>query len=444
MPQIIEQQRFMCAIGAMQTVVAIKRALPILHSGPGCGTMVAGFFERSTGYSGGNTAPCTNFSETDVVFGGEKKLEGIIRRSYQVLESDLQVVLTGCTAAIVGDDVNQVVKAFSAEGKPIVFADTPGFKCTNYEAHSLVVNAIIDQYTDRFACHDRPKDPKLVNLFASIPYQDPFWKGNLEELKRLLEGIGLKAQILFGPGTEGAAEWKAIPQANFNILVSPWYGLDIVTHLNEKYGQPWFQFPYLPIGGNETSRFLRELAAFADEQGAGIDHTRVEGFIKKEEAAFYEEIDNLATFLLEFRYGLPGFVHILHDASYVLGMAKFLLHETGIIPKEQFITDKTPEPYQDAILHIAKGISLKRNIPVYFYSDAGLAREVILRAEHEGRGLVIGSGWDKETAGEKKYDFLSAALPSPYRLVMTTGYAGYRGGLRLIEDIYNQVLGTYR
>ncbi|MDR2742997.1 MAG: hydrogenase [Treponema sp.] len=444
MPEIIEQQRFMCAIGAMQTVVAIKRALPILHSGPGCGTMVAGFFERSTGYSGGNTAPCTNFSETDVVFGGEKKLEGIIRRSYQVLKSDLQVVLTGCTSAIVGDDVNQVVKIFSAEGKPIVFADTPGFKCTNYEAHSLVVNAVIDQYTDRFAPHDAPRDPALVNVFASIPYQDPFWKGNLEELKRIIEGIGLKVQVLFGPRTEGTEEWKAIPRANFNVLVSPWYGLDIVRHLEEKYDQPWFQFPYLPIGGNETSRFLRELAAFAGERGAGIDSKTVDGFIKKEEAAFYEEIDNLATFLLEFRYGLPGFVHILHDSGYVLGMAKFLLHETGIVPKELFITDKTPEQYQEAILNIAGGISPKRNIPLYFYSDAGLAREIILGAEHEGRGLIIGSGWDKETAAEKKYDFLSAALPSPYRLVMTTGYAGYRGGLRLIEDIYNQALGTYR
>jgi nitrogenase molybdenum-iron protein beta chain len=444
MPDIIEQQRFMCAIGAMQTVVAIKRALPILHSGPGCGTMVAGFFERSTGYSGGNTTPCTNFSEADVIFGGEKKLEGIIRRSYQVLESDLQVVLTGCTSAIVGDDVSQVVKIFSAEGKPIVFADTPGFKCTNYEAHSLVVNAVIDQYTDRFARRDAPKDPALVNLFASIPYQDPFWKGNLEELKRILEGIGLKVQVLFGPRTEGTEEWKAIPRANFNVLVSPWYGLDIVRHLEEKYGQSYFQFPYLPIGGNETSRFLRELAAFAGERGAGLDSNTVEAFIKNEEAVFYEEIDNLATFLLEFRYGLPGFVHILHDSGYVLGMAKFLLHETGIVPKEQFITDKTPEQYQEAILNIAAGISPKRNIPVYFYGDAGLARDVILGAEHEGRGLIIGSGWDKEMAVEKKYDFLSAALPSPYRLVMTTGYAGYRGGLRLIEDIYNQALGTYR
>jgi nitrogenase molybdenum-iron protein beta chain len=361
-----------------------------------------------------------------------------------VLKSDLQVVLTGCTSSIVGDDVGQVVRIFADEGKPIVFADTPGFKYTNYESHSVVANAILDQYTDRFADKQIQKDPKLVNLFASIPYQDPFWKGNLEEYKRLIEGIGLKVQVLFGPSGGGAEEWRAIPRANFNVLISPWYGLEIVQHLQEKYDQPFYQFPYIPIGGNETTRFLRELAAYANEHGAGISAEAAEQFIKKEEETFYEEIDTLATFLLEFRYGLPAFVHIIHDSGYVLGMAKFLLHETGIVPKEQFITDKTPEQYHQAIQDVAAGISNKKSIPVSFLSDAGQVQEIIAGTSHEGRGLIIGSGWDKETAHKKKYDFLSAALPSPYRLVMTTGYAGYRGGLRLIEDIYNRALDTYQ
>ena len=51
---IIEQERYTCAIGALQTVVAIPKAVPILHSGPGCGEMIAGCFERSTGYAGGS------------------------------------------------------------------------------------------------------------------------------------------------------------------------------------------------------------------------------------------------------------------------------------------------------------------------------------------------------------------------------------------------------
>ncbi len=75
---LIEQERYTCAIGALQSVVAIPRAVPILHSGPGCGDMIKGFFERSTGYAGGDTSPCTNFSEKDVVFGGIDRLREII------------------------------------------------------------------------------------------------------------------------------------------------------------------------------------------------------------------------------------------------------------------------------------------------------------------------------------------------------------------------------
>lgn len=198
MAGIIEQERYTCAIGALQSVVAIPRAVPILHSGPGCGTMIAGFFERSTGYAGGNTSPCTNFSEREVVFGGTDRLRDIIKNTYKVLDTDLQVVVTGCTAGIVGDDVASVTDEFLDEGKPIVHVETSGFKSNNYVSHSTVVNAIIDQYVSRFEEQNPARSEKnLVNVFASIPYQDQFWKGNLTEYKRLLEGIGLKVNILF-------------------------------------------------------------------------------------------------------------------------------------------------------------------------------------------------------------------------------------------------------
>lgn len=441
---IIEQERYTCAIGALQSVVAIKKAVPILHSGPGCGEMIAGFFERSTGYAGGSTSPCTNFSEKEVVFGGINRLRQIINNTYKVLDTELQVVLTGCTAGIVGDDVDSLVAEFAEEGKPIVSVETAGFKATNYEAHSLVVNAIIDQYVDGFKGENKPKSEKnTVNLFASIPYQDPFWKGNLAEYKRLLAGLGLKANVLFGPNSEGVKEWQGIPKANFNILVSPWYGKPIVDNLKVKYGQDYTWFHHIPIGANETERFLNQVLEFALKQGAEINEEEALAFIKHESEAYYEEIDNLATFLLEFRYGLPNHAHILHDAGYVVALSKFLLHEVGIIPKEQFVTDATPEKFREAIREDLQSTSDKREIPIYFEADAGKAQEILKKLQHSGRGIIIGSGWDKELAKEKGYDFLSAAVPSPYRLVMTTNYVGFSGGLRVIEDIYHMVLSTY-
>lgn len=441
---MIEQERYTCAIGALQSVVAIPRAVPILHSGPGCGEMIAGFFERSTGYAGGPTSPCTNFTEKEVVFGGINRLREIIKNTYKVLDTDLQVVLTGCTAGIVGDDVDSLVAEFAAEGKPIVSVETAGFKANNFETHSLVVNAIIDQYVSLFEADNEPKSQKnTVNLFASIPYQDPFWKGNLAEYKRLLAGLGLKANVLFGPESGGVKEWQTIPTAGFNILVSPWYGKPIADNLKAKYGQEYTWYHHIPIGANETEAFLNQVLDFALAQGADIDEEAAKAFIRHESNAYYEEIDNLATFLLEFRYGLPNHAHILHDAGYVVALSKFLLHEVGIIPKEQFITDGTPDRFQEEIRADLKSTSDKRDIALYFEPDAGRAHQLLRKIKHNGRGLIIGSGWDKELAKEKGYDFLSAAIPSPYRLVMTTNYAGFSGGLRVIEDIYHMVLSTY-
>ena len=379
------------------------------------------------------------------MFGGANRLRSIIENTYKVLDTDLQVVVTGCTADIVGDDVASVTDEFLDEGKPIVHVETAGFKSNNFVSHSNVVNAIIDQYVDKYI-EENPvrSEKKLVNLFASIPYQDPFWKGNLVEYKRLLEGLGLEVNILFGPFSGGVSEWQTIPRANFNILVSPWYGEKITRHLEKKYGQPYYHFRYLPIGANETTRFLKGVIDFAKEQGVALDEEKALKFIEREEHAYYEEIDNLATFLLEFRYGLPNHVHILHDAGYVVGLSKFLLHETGIVPKEQFIVDNTPKEYIEQISADLKSTSDKREIPVYFDPDAGKAQDIIRKTNHSGRGLIIGSGWDKELAKEKNYDFLSASLPTPYRLVLTTNYIGYTGGLRVIEDIYDTVLYTYK
>ena len=445
MSNVIEQARYTCAIGAMQSVVAIPKAAPILHSGPGCSDMITGFFERATGYAGGPTSPCTNFSEKEVVFGGIDRLREIITNTYKVLNTDIQVILTGCTSGIVGDDVDSLAQEFRDEGKPVVSVETAGFKCNNFEAHSLVVNAIIDQYVDLYAEENESRsEANTVNLFASLPYQDPFWKGNLGEYKRLLEGLGLKAQVLFGPLSGGVQEWQRVPRANFNILVSPWHGKPIADHLESKYGQPYTWYHHIPIGANQSGQFLTQILDFALEKGAKIDRQKAEEFIKRETDAYYEEIDNLATFLLEFRYGLPNHVHILHDAGYVASLSKFLLHEAGIVPKEQFITDNTPDKYKEQITADIASTSGKRVIPVIFEPDAGLAQEQIRKIKHSGRGLIIGCGWDKELAREKNYDFLSASAPSPYRLVLTTNYAGFSGGLRVIEDIYHNVLATYR
>lgn len=343
MSSFIEQPRYSCALGAQQSVVAIKRAVPILHAGPGCSSKINNLIGQGEGYAGGNTIPCTNVSESEIVYGGEHRLKEVIEGSFRVIDADIYVVLTGCTSDIVGDDVGRVTADYQDLDRPIVFAETGGFKSNNYVSHEKVVNAIIDQYVDKFGSK-RTTKKGLVNVFSVIPYQDPYWNGNLQELKRILEGIGLEANILFGQDSGGIEEWKTIPEAEFNLVISAWAGLGIAEHLKNKYGTPYLHFSYLPIGGNETSKFLRQVGEFAS-----LERTQVEGFIEKEEEKFYSHIERTANFMLEFRYGIPRRFYTLLDATYAMGFSKFLLNELGILPAKQFIVDNTPEEFRGSI-----------------------------------------------------------------------------------------------
>lgn len=438
MSKFIEQPRYSCALGAQQSVVAIKRAVPILHAGPGCGTKINRLLGQGEGYAGGNTIPCTNASESEIVFGGEARLKSVIEGAFQVIDADLYVVLTGCTSDIVGDDIGQVTGEFQAQDKPIVYVETGGFKSNNYVSHETVVNAIIDQYVDKFN-QDKTKINGLVNVFASIPYQDPYWNGNLEEIKRILEGIGLSVNILFGDQSEGIGEWKTIPNAAYNIVVNAWAGLGIAKHLEDKYGTPYFHFPYLPIGGAETTKFLRQVA-----KELNLAEERVEKFITKEEKRFYSHIERTADFMLEFRYGIPRRFYTILDASYAVGFSKYLLNELGIIPAKQFIIDNTPEEFHESIRNEFTHISEIRAADVEFLVDGGMIQEKIRNDEHKNRSLILGSAWERDLAKEIGADLLIVSVPVAYRLLLSCGYAGYNGGLRVIEDIYDRVLDTYR
>lgn len=438
MLKFIEQPRYSCAIGAQQTVVAIKRGVPILHAGPGCSSKVSSLIGQGEGYAGGNTIPCTNAGEAEVVYGGEGRLRNVVDGAFKVIDADLYVILTGCTSDIVGDDVGRVTGEYQAQGRPIVYAETGGFKSNNYVSHEAVVNAIIDQYVD---VHNKGGNIQkgLVNVFATVPYQDPYWNGNLEEIKRILEGIGLKVNILFGNGSGGVEEWKTIPDAEFNILINTWTGLGIVKHLQEKYRTPYVHFPYLPIGGIETTRFLKQVAGFGK-----LDSKKVEAFIQKEEEKYYSFIERTADFMLEFRYGIPRRFYTILDAAYSIGFSKFLLNELGIIPAKQYVIDDTPEEFRKEIKKLFAGISDLRSAEVAFSIDGGAIQQEIREEPQKNRAIILGSGWERDLASDIKADLLIISAPVTYRLVLNCGYAGYNGGLRTIEDIYDRVLNTYR
>ena len=424
MAKLLDKQRYKCALGAMQTVQAIERAIPILHSGPGCAQKLSDG-NGSSGYFSPNIFPCTSINEKDVVFGGVKKLHSTIENSLKVIDADLYVVLTGCIPEIVGDDSGGVVSEFADADKPVIYAPTAGFKGNNYRGHEQIIDAIIDQYTKK----TDKKEKGLVNIWADVPYQDLYWLGNLRELEKLIKELGLTPNTIFGY-QRGIANIDKIASAEFNLLISPWVSVKNVKKMEKKLGIPYLHYNTLPIGAFETSKFLREVGKFA-----GVDENKVEAVITEHESYYYYLIERFADLFLENRVINKQF-SVVADAQYALGITKFLTNDLGLVPAKQFITDDTPKEYREAITEEFKKLNYGIEAEVVFETDSYKIHEQIKSHDYHGYPLVLGGYYDKEVTEDLKGNFLNISWPVKDKIVLNDAIVGYEGGIRLIEDIY--------
>lgn len=431
MAKLLDKQRYKCALGAMQTVQAINRALPILHSGPGCAQKLS---EQtgSSGYFSPNIFPCTSINEKDVVFGGEKKLDSTIENALKVVDADLYVVLTGCIPEIVGDDTGKIVSQYADSEKPVIYAPTAGFKGNNYKGHEQVIDAIVDQYLKK----SETKQKGLVNIWADVPYQDLFWLGNIRELEKLVSELGLVPNTIFGY-KRGIDNIKKIPEAEFNLLVSPWVGLSSMKKMERKLGIPYLHCKTLPIGATETSKFLREVGKFA-----GVSEEKVESVIKEHEDYYYYLIERYADLFLENRVINKQFT-VVADAQYSLGITKFLVNDLGLIPAKQFVVDDTPKAYRTSITEEFKNLNFGIEAEVSFDADGYKIHEEIKNHDYHGYPLVLGGYYEKELTENLKGNFLNISWPVQDKVVFDNFYVGYAGGIRLIEDIYTVAVSRF-
>ncbi|MDR0430341.1 MAG: hydrogenase [Tannerellaceae bacterium] len=435
--KILDEPRYVCALGAMQTIQAINRAIPILHASSGCASKLAGSIAGTTGDSGylnPQTYPCTNIGETEVVFGGEDKLRNVIENSLKVVDGDLFVVLSGCTTEIVGDDIGQIVSEFEDSDKPIVSVSTAGFKGSNIQGHEWVLKAIINQYLTRLPKGEKIKG--LVNIWGPVPSFDPYWLGNIRELENLVRELGLIPNSIFGE-FRGIENLNKVPLAEFNLLVSPWVGLESVQLLEKKFGTPFLHYPTLPIGAHETSAFLRKVSAFA-----GLDSSNVEALIEKREKEYYYYVERSVDIFFENRTASRAF-SLVSTAANVLAFSKFLVNDLGLMPKTQYITEGVPEEFHKQITEYFNEFSYGITADVTFSTDGYLIHRQIEEDDYSGPPLIIGSIFEKKLARKLDGNFVCISIPIKEKVVLHSSYVGYHGGLKLLEDIYTNVYQSF-
>jgi len=426
----LEGSRNSCALhGSLQLFEAIAGVVPVIHSSAGCGVQ---HYLGGTRLAGGNDTfgsppvSSSNIAEKHVVFGGGSRLREQLKNTVKVVQGDLYAIVTGCSIEMVGDDVPAMAKEGREQDWPVVYANTPGFRGDVHHGYQLAVRALIEQLPEiRKKAETAPAG--LVNIWGIIPNQDPFWRGNLQELGRLLEAIGLVPNLLLG-ADQGIDAWKDVPGATLNLVLSSWGELP-ARLLEERYGTPLVTLAGVPVG-SAAADLLKRVT-----ERLGLDPSRSAAVIGREETQLKRQLARLAD--TYYRAGFQREFALVGEGAQVAGIGEFLSKSLGLLPRTLVITDNPPDAVQEAL-----AIRLKSLVPGYetdllFSEDrAGIADAI----RDGAAGIVLGSSLEREVAGELGVPFLAVSFPLTDRVVLERGYAGYRGAATLLEDLGSALL----
>ncbi len=429
MSVVLENPRGGCVLAGINSVLgAIEGVCPIFHSGPGCCMQTSASDQGQSGHKNAPfvsavSIPSSNMLEKEVVFGGVNKLRTTIQGAIDIIDAKAFFVLTGCTAGIIGDDIDSVVEEFTADGHEVYSIPTPGFSGDSNLGYDTIWNTFITKVIKK----DVPKNPKLVNLFGIVPYRDPFWSGALEELDRILSRLGLTVNT-FHTKHQGIEDIRNSSAAALNIIVNPWLFKGPAKKFEDKFGVKSLRFPGIPVGATDTSKFVRAVG-----EALNLDKALVEKVISEEEDYVYHYLSQAVGVVSWKRFAVVG------DSNTVIGITRYLANDYSFTPVLAIISEPVFSDESKALIQAQlEDLEYARPPKVIFAADQYEINQALLN-EPEEITLLVGSSNDREVALEKNIQFILASFPMNERLVFNRTYCGYRGGLTFTEDLYDNL-----
>lgn len=411
--------------GALQTVEALYGAVPVVHANAGCVYQhyLAGQAELSVcGGVCGPEVPATEVIEKQIVFGGASRLREQIKNTAKVIDGDLYVILGSCEAAMVADDIAAMTREAREVSIPAVFYFSAGFKGGAHWGYANLMKEIFRQLGEVKKL-DLERTPGLVNVLGVLPKTDPFYKGDLREIKRLLEAAGLCVNIFFGP--EGTAELKRSVKAEQTLVFSRW-GIPAALQLEEQYGIPFMVFDSLPLGMESVKSFYGSLASRVH-----LDEECLREFLSREEQQYRYLLDSLRH--AWYAESLRKTALLAGDAACLLRLAPFLRETLGIVINTAVITDaraggtgETPPPFPGSLAD-----------KVFQTADSAETDEIIAAS---GTEMVLGGALEAPAAARLGIPHMIICAPNSGQALLHKTYAGLTGIWFFLEDYAAAVL----
>jgi len=268
-------QRACVYCGARVVLNPITDAYHIVHGPIGCASYTWDI--RGSLTSGAETyrnSFSTDLRETDIVFGGAKKLTAAIDELMEKAETapKLIFVFATCIVGVIGDDVDAVCRAAEAKyGIRVISVKAPGFSGTKSKGYKLACDAIMTLIRPHAGLPKRFG----VNILGDYNLAGEMWI-----IRNYLEQIGIPV-ISTITGDSSYATLTQAPSATLNIVQCAGSSAYLAERMEAEFGIPSVRVSFFGIE-DTTASLLRvadtlgkpEISArarsFAAEQTAKI------------------------------------------------------------------------------------------------------------------------------------------------------------------------------
>ena len=198
---------------------------------------------------------CTEIGRAEAVFGGTEKLRETVKAALASRPGAV-IVVTSCVSGIIGDDVSSV-EALSTPEIPVVVLTTDGDISGDYMTG---IETCLHGIAERIIDENTELRPLSVNLVGETGVANDL-DVNFRIARDLLEQMGITVNCRFLGGAT-VDEVRHLAAAPLNILATDsGDNRRLRGWMEERFGCRFYE-NVLPVGFQETCRFVKDMAEF--------------------------------------------------------------------------------------------------------------------------------------------------------------------------------------
>lgn len=231
---------------------------------------------------------CTDLQETDIIFGGIRKLgDAVDELMTRQEDAKLIFIYATCIVGVIGDDVDALCKSKSEQyGIPVIPVKSPGFSGNKSTGYRMACDAIMKVLLP-YKYRSRQKR-KAINLLGDFNLAGEMWI-----IKNYFKQIGIDVISGF-TGDCCYEDMIQSPEASLNIVQCAGSSTYLANRMEEEFEIPFMKVSFFGIE-DTTSSLIRVAEALGDEEAR-----------KKAIEFCNEQKEKLSGFLNQYRKNLTG------------------------------------------------------------------------------------------------------------------------------------------